>query len=70
MTCILACWVLKNVHALLSSADFFLKLTISKYSFRNTIGVSNSLHPDQDQCSVGPDLGPNCLQRWPAEDKS
>ena len=22
----------------------------------------NGLDPDQDQCSVGPSLGPNCLQ--------
>ena len=25
--------------------------------------MSNGLDPDQDQHSVGPDLGPNCLQR-------
>ena len=37
----------------LSSADFF-----SKISFWNTIRVSNS---------VGPDLGPNCLQRLSAD---
>ena len=24
---------------------------------------ANSLDPDQDLCSVGPDLGPNCLQK-------
>ena len=37
-----------------------------KKSFRNTIRVSilNSLDPDHDQHSVGPDLGPNCLQRF------
>ena len=29
----------------------------------NAIRVSNSLDPDQDRRSVGPDLGPNCLQR-------
>ena len=34
----------------------------SKDSFRNTIRVSNILDPDQDRHSVGPDLGPNCLQ--------
>ena len=28
------------------------------------------LYPDQDQRSVGPDLGPNCLQRLSADDKS
>ena len=30
----------------------------------------NCLNPDQDRCSVGPDLGPNCLQRSSADDKS
>ena len=40
---------------ILSSADL-------KDSFRITIRVSNSLDPDQDRRSVGPDLGPNCLQ--------
>ena len=47
----------------LSSADFFSKLTFSKNSFMNIIRVSNSLNPGQDRHSVGPDLGPNCLQR-------
>ena len=46
---------------LLSSADF-LQIKF----FR----VSNSLDPDQDQHFVGPDLGPNCLQRLSADDKS
>ena len=32
--------------------------------------VSNSLDPDQSQCFVGPDLGPNCLQRLSADDLS
>ena len=32
--------------------------------------VSNSLDPDQDQQNVGPDLGPNCLQRLSADDES
>ena len=41
---------------LLLSADFFSKLTFSKNNFRNTIRVSNSLDPDQDRHSVGPDL--------------
>ena len=31
--------------------------------------MSNCLDPDQDQLSVGPDLGPNCLQRLSADDK-
>ena len=51
------------------SGDFFSKLTFSKNYFRNTIRVSNSLNPDQARHFVGPDLGPNCLQRLPADDK-
>ena len=37
-----ACW--EVYHDFLSSADFFSKLTFSKV---NTVGVSNSLYPDQ-----------------------
>ena len=57
---------------LLSSADFFSKLIFSKNYFRNIIRVlvSNCLDPDQDRHSVGPDLGPNCLQRLLAYGKS
>ena len=54
---------------LLSYADFFQKLTISKNSLRNTIRVSNGLDPDQDRHSVGPDLDPNCLERISAVDE-
>ena len=32
--------------------------------------MSNCLDQDQDRHSVGPDLGPNCLQRLSADDKS
>ena len=32
--------------------------------------MSNSLDPDQARHFVGPDLGPNCLQRVSADDKS
>ena len=36
----------------------------------NTIRVSSSLDPDQQtKRFVGPDLGPNCLQRLSAADK-
>ena len=55
---------------LLSSADFFSKFTFSKNYFKNTISVSNGLDPNQDGHFVGPDLGPRCLQRLSAEDKS
>ena len=32
--------------------------------------MSNGLGPNQDPRCVGPDLGPNCLQRLSADDKS
>ena len=72
MLCNNSCWVI--LHVFLSYGDFFFfsffKLSFSKKSFRNTIRVSNSLDPDQARHFVGPDLGPNCLQRLSAEDKS
>ena len=53
--------------------NFFFQKNLSgifsKKSFRNTIRVSNSLDPDQARHFVGPDLGPNCLQRLSADDK-
>ena len=52
-----------------SCKDFFSKLFFSKISFRNTIRVSNSLDPDQDGRSVGPDLDSICLQRLSADNK-
>ena len=59
--------MLGNLNAFVVSADFNLKLIFSKNSFRNTIRVPNRLDPDQDQHSVGPNLGPNCLQRFSAD---
>ena len=44
--------------------------TLKKNLFRNTIRVSNSLDPDQDGHYVGPELGPNCLKRLSADEKS
>ena len=47
---------------LLLSANYsFSKLTFSKISFKNTVRLSNSLDPDQDQRKGGPNLGPSCL---------
>ena len=42
--------------------NFFKK--IFQYDYQ-----SNGLGPDQDRHSVGPDLGPNCLQRLIADNK-
>ena len=53
----------------MSSPDFF-KIKYSQISSKNTIRVSNGLDPDQDRHFVGPDLGPNCLQRFSADDKN
>ena len=56
----------------LSSADFF-KQTFSNHSILSGIDIIrglNSLDADQDPPSVGPDLGPNCLQRLSADNKS
>ena len=69
-----AFWVI--LHAFLLSADFSqnqlfdLKINFLKNSLRNSIKVSNSLDPDQAQRFVGPDLGPNCLQRLSADNTS
>ena len=62
---------------------FFKHNFLKKNSFRKAIRVLNSLDPDQDRCSVCPDLypnlllrlsandmGPNCLQRLSADDMS
>ena len=51
---------------------FFFKINFfEKKKFRNICNfrVSNSLDPDQDRRFVGPDLGPNCLQRLSAVGK-
>ena len=50
-------------HAFVVVCWLFSKKKISNNSFRTTIRVSKSLEPDQGQHFVGPDLGPNCLQR-------
>ena len=36
----------------------------------NTIRLSNCLDLDQGRLSIGPDLGPNCLQKLSADDHS
>ena len=44
-------------------------LRIKFFQKNLSVRVSNSLDPDQDGHFVGPDLGPNCLQRLSAFDK-
>ena len=56
---------------LLLSAIFFQNECFSKIILGLLyIRVSNSSDPDQDQHYVGPDLGPNCLQRLSVDTKS
>ena len=53
----------------LLSAEFYSNFNFSKKkSSRSTIRVTNSLDPDQVQQYVGPDLGPNCLQKLSLDD--
>ena len=60
--------------SLLGSFAYCFHLLIDLFSqnisFRNTIRMLNSLDPDQARQNVGPDLGPNCLQRLSTDDTS
>ena len=49
---------------------FFSKSSFSKNYFESTIRLSNSFDPDQVRHLIGPDLGPNCLQRLSADGTS
>ena len=53
----------------LSSADFFQNHFFEKI-LSGKPSVSNSLDPDQALHFVGPDLGPNCLQKLSEDDTS
>ena len=61
------------LHAFLLSVDFFFfKLTFFFFFFKkifHTVIVSNSLDPGQTRRFVGPDLGPDCLQKLSADNK-
>ena len=61
--------MLGNFFTIFVVCRYFSTLFSSKFSFRNDIGVSYSLDPDQARHYVRPDLGPNCLQRLSADDK-
>ena len=47
----------------------FFKLKFFTNSFRDKFRVSNSLDPDEAKQNIGPDLGPNCLQRLSEGDR-
>ena len=60
----------------LSSDDILFKISLFvvgfflKIYFGNISRMSSSLNPDHARRFVGPDLGPNCLQRLSADDTS
>ena len=54
---------------LFSSADFLQNQVFKNKPLRTTIGVSNSLDPDQDRHSGGLHVGSNCLQKAMTDDK-
>ena len=58
-----SCWVI--LHDFVVCGFFFLFI----FCFEINLRVSNSLDPDQARRFVGPDRGPNCLQRISADDK-
>ena len=57
------------VDSLYAGKVFMLLVSSAIFFVRNTIRLSNSLDPGQDQHSVGPDLSPNCLQRLSGDNK-
>ena len=48
----------------------FFKINFLEKFFQDYNQSVNNLDPDKTQHFVGPDLGPNCLQRISAEDTS
>ena len=60
--------MLGNCSFFITSADF-LKIE-SFFPYMIAFCVSSSWDPDQARHFIGPDLGPNCLQRLSADNKS
>ena len=55
---------------LFSSADFFQNKRFNLKKIQEHYKSVKGLDPDQDRHSVGPDLGPNCLQSLSADNTS
>ena len=51
---------MNSLHAVFFFHAFLCSDIFQNSLFQIIISVSNSLDPDQAQCSSGPDLGPNC----------
>ena len=63
-----ACWVI--LHAFLSSADIFFNTNFFEKFFQEYHQSVKQFGSSQAPQNVGPDLGPNCLQRLSADDTS
>ena len=63
-----------NLVCFCCQLTFFSKLTFFKKKKKKkksgTLLEPNGLNPDQDLRFIGPDLGPNCLQKLSADDKN
>ena len=57
-----------GIFMLLLSSDFYHIELFQKKFFQEQYQCK--MDTDQDRCSVHPGLGPNCLQRLSADDKS
>ena len=51
---------INSLHAVFFNAFLWSAEVFQNSLFQIILSVSNSLDPDQAQCSSGPDLGPNC----------
>ena len=60
----------QEINSLPTGCLFCYLLIFFKINFFEISSESNSLDPDQARRFVGPDLGPNCLQRLSADDKN
>ena len=68
--CILIRFGFSNIALIFIIPSHFIIVpyfTLWMLDFFNTVRVSNILDPDRAQHFVGPDLGPNCLQRLSAD---
>ena len=64
------CMIVPLTLCMMDNFQCFSMLTFFQKKNSETLSESNGLDPDQDQHSVGPDLGLNCLQRLSADNKS
>ena len=61
---------MQRVNYLHAKHFFMLLLLLSTAGFFQNKLFQNFLSGTLSECSVGPDLGPNCLQRLTADDTS